>query len=358
MSGSRRGGERGVGRDTFESVGAVRGNRRKHGRCSFDPWRWSARRGWTVFYRGGEIGVRSSRRHLALDIVELLLLVVRVEGAWWSTTGDLGVTGLLLEGIRRRRIIDRREWQGGRRAATRTKRGIGRRRREDDCTRLVRGLSRVTKVVLWVLVHASVVGDRGRVERAVDHFRITTGWWEVGRRRSGYVVVDDCRVAEPGLAIEWSGVEVCILLTSALATDHPDGEDGDDRNTNKSCGSISSDGADAGAIVCGVGGRRKCRGRACRATGGLGDAGDGGLLSGEVSVDWRAQRRKRTWDWFELGLTAAMELASSELAAAAGGVVGAVDVVRIAVVDVLTAATWVVVAVVDVVRASALFLVS
>ena len=169
MGGSRRGGKLGVGRGASESVSVgsgARGDRRKHGGCSVAKWR---RRETTVFYRGGV-------RHLVLDIIELLLLVVRIEGAWWPTTGDLGIAGLLLEGIRRCRIIARRVRQRGRRATTRAKGSVGRRRGEDDCTRLVRRLSRVTKVVLRVLVHASsIVGDGGRVERAVDHFRITTG---------------------------------------------------------------------------------------------------------------------------------------------------------------------------------------
>ena len=274
MGGSGRRGELGVGRDASDIVSTASGDRRKHGRCSFDPWRWIVRRERKVFFRGGESGVRTRRRHL----VELLLLVVRVEGALWPTTSDLGVAGLLLEGVRRRRIIGRGERQRGGRATTRAKRRVGRRRREDDCTRLIRRLSGVTKVVLRlrILVHAGIVGRC--IKRTVDHFRITTGRWEVGRRGSGNVIIDDCRVAEPGLAIERSGVEVCIRLTSALATDHPDGEYGDNRDTSQSCGGISSDGADTGAIVCSGGGRRKFS-RACRLTGSLGDASDSELLS-------------------------------------------------------------------------------
>ena len=277
MSGSWRRGELWIGLDAFESVSGTRGargDRRKNGRCRFDPRGWSARRERTVFYR-------TRGRHLTLDVVELLLVVVRVEGARWATTSDLGVAGLLLEGIRRRRIIDRRVRERGGGAATRAKGSVGRRGREDDCTWLVGRLSGVAKVVLWVLIHAGVVGDRRGVERAVDHFGITAVGWQVTGGRNG-CVVDHRRVAKPGLAVEGSGVDVRIFVTSALATDDPDGEDGDDGNTSKSGGGITSDGADAGAIVRSGRGRRKASGRA---SSGLGGTSDGELLRGRVSVD-------------------------------------------------------------------------
>ena len=278
MIGSWRRGKLWIGLDACESViGArdVMGDRRKNGRCRIDPWRWSARREGIVFYR-------SRGRHLTLDLVKLLLLVVRVVGAWWATTSDLGVAGLLLEGIRRRRIVDGRVRERGGRATTRAKGSVGRRGREDDRTRLVGRLRGVAKVVLWVLIHASVVGDRRGVKRAVDHFRITVVGWQVAGGRNG-CVVEHCRVAEPGLAVEGSGVEVCIFVTSALATDDPDGEHRDDGNTSKGGSSIPSDGADAGAVVCSGGGRRKASGRGSR---GLGGASNGELLRGKVSVDW------------------------------------------------------------------------
>jgi len=94
--------------------------------------------------------------------------------------------------------------------------------------------------------------------------------------------VDHCRVAEPGLAVEGSDVDVCIFLTPAPATDEPDGEHGNDGNTSKSGASISSDGTDAGAIICGGRGRREGRGRA---TGSLGSARDSELLNGKVSTN-------------------------------------------------------------------------
>lgn len=105
------------------------------------------------------------------------------------------------------------------------------------------------------------------------------------RRRGGGVVVDHCRVAEPGVAVERSGVDVCIFLTPALATDDPYSEYRNDGNTSKSGGSIPGDGADAGAIVWNSRGRSKARGRACGVTSGLGSAGDGELLRGKVRGD-------------------------------------------------------------------------
>ena len=86
-------------------------------------------------------------------------------------------------------------------------------------------------------------------------------------------------MAKPGLAVEGSGVEVCIFVASALATDDPDGEHGDDGNTSKSGSSITSDGADAGAIVWGGGGRRNANGRG--SSSGLGGASDGEFLRGK-----------------------------------------------------------------------------
>ena len=153
-----------------------------------------------------------------------------------------------------------REREGGRGATTRAKR-TGGRRGEDDCTGLEGRLRGVAKVVLWILVHASIVGDGGGVERTVyHHFGVTTGGWEVVGGRSECIVVDHGRVAEPGLAVEGSSVEVCIAA-SAPATDEPNGEEGDGCNTSKSGGSVSSDCADVGAVV-GVGGARgKIRGR-------------------------------------------------------------------------------------------------
>lgn len=97
--------------------------------------------------------------------------------------------------------------------------------------------------------------------------------------------MDHCRVAEPGVAVERSGVDVCILLTPALATDDPYSEHGNDGNTSKRGGSIPRDGADAGAIVWSGRRRSKARGRACGVTGGLGSAGDGELLRGTVRRD-------------------------------------------------------------------------
>ena len=85
------------------------------------------------------------------------------------------------------------------------------------------------------------------------------------------------------MAVERRSVDVCIFLTSAPATDHPDCKYGDDRNTSKSGTSISSNGADAGTIVL-RGGRRKRRGRVRGDTGGPGGAGDSELLSGNVSA--------------------------------------------------------------------------
>ena len=86
-------------------------------------------------------------------------------------------------------------------------------------------------------------------------------------------------MAKPGLAVEGSGVDVSIFLTSALATDEPDGCDGDDGNTSESGSSITSDRADAGAIVWSGRGRRNANGRG-RATSGFGGASDGELLRG------------------------------------------------------------------------------
>jgi len=112
-------------RDACESVSGARrrrGDGRKNGRCSFDRWRRGTRRERTVFC------ARSRRRHLALDVVELLLVVVRVVGAWWTATSDLGVTGLLLKGIRGGGIVCRRVWQRGGGATTWAKGRVGRRR--------------------------------------------------------------------------------------------------------------------------------------------------------------------------------------------------------------------------------------
>ena len=123
MSGSWRRGKLWIGLDACESVSGargVRGDRRKNGRCRFDPWRWSARSERRVFHR-------NRGRHLTWDLVELLLVVVRVEGAWWATTSDLGVAGLLLEGVRRRRIVDRRVRERGGGATTRAKGSVSRR---------------------------------------------------------------------------------------------------------------------------------------------------------------------------------------------------------------------------------------
>ena len=94
--------------------------------------------------------------------------------------------------------------------------------------------------------------------------------------------MDHGGVAEPGVAVEGSGVDVSILFTPALATDDPDGEHGNDGNTSKSGSGIPSDTADAGAIVWSGGGRSKAR---RRGTSGLGGASDSELLSGKVSVD-------------------------------------------------------------------------
>ncbi len=123
MSGRWGRGKLWIGWDACESVSGARGgrgDRRKNGRSMVDHWRWSTRRERTVFHR-------SRGRHLALDVVELLLVVERVVGAWWATTTDLGVAGLLLEGIRRRRIVDRRVRERGGGATTRTKGSVGRR---------------------------------------------------------------------------------------------------------------------------------------------------------------------------------------------------------------------------------------
>lgn len=126
MGRSRRGGKFGIVRDAGESVSGarrVRDNRRKNGRCSFDGWRRSARRERTIFYRG----VWSRRRHLVLDLVELLLVVVWVEGAWWAAASDFCVTGLLVEGIGRRGFVSRRVWERGGGATTWAKGSVGRR---------------------------------------------------------------------------------------------------------------------------------------------------------------------------------------------------------------------------------------
>jgi len=128
MGRRRRGGQLWIGWDARESVSGACGDWRKNGRRSFDPWRWSARIERMIFCGGREVSVWSRGRHLALDLVELLVVVVRVEGAGWPATSDFSVAGLLLEGIWRRRIVSRRVWQGGRGPSTRAKGSVGRRR--------------------------------------------------------------------------------------------------------------------------------------------------------------------------------------------------------------------------------------
>ena len=130
MSGSWRRGKLWIGLDACESVrGArgVRGDRRKSGGSMFDVWRWRGRRERTVFHRSRGVIVWSRGRHLALDLVELLLVMVRVVGAWWTATTDLGVACLLLERIGRRRIVDGRVRERGGGPTTRTKGSVGRR---------------------------------------------------------------------------------------------------------------------------------------------------------------------------------------------------------------------------------------
>ena len=79
-----RGRQLGVRWDAREGVGVagvVGGDRGENGGRSIDPWGWSARRERWIFRQGGEIAVQSGGCHLALDIVELVLLLVRVEWA-------------------------------------------------------------------------------------------------------------------------------------------------------------------------------------------------------------------------------------------------------------------------------------